>query len=384
MKLKNFICFLALGLSSVLFANEDKQPKMEPGIYAEIKTSKGLILLELFYKKTPLTVASFVGLAEGNLTVFDTIPQTTPFYNGLKFHRVIKDFMIQGGDPAGNGSGGPKYRFYDEFSQELKHDGPGILSMANSGPTTNGSQFFITHKATPHLDGRHTVFGKVVKGQEVVDAIAQDDVMETVKIIRIGKEAKKWNATQNFSLAYAAAKKNEEEKVKLRLEEEAKQNAYIEQIKNMSHVEFSEYMFNEVRKTFPDVQKSESGLLYIIEKFGEDERPAAGKLLTVHYRGTFRTTGKEFDASYNRGNPIQFVYQQQRMIAGFEEGLSMIGKGGKIKVFIPYFQAYGPGGRPGGIPPYSDLVFDLETIDIGEKAPAHDPNDGHNHDGHKH
>jgi cyclophilin family peptidyl-prolyl cis-trans isomerase len=178
--------------------DEDKTTKLEDGMYAEMTTSKGVIILQLEFEKTPLTVANFVGLAEG--AIENTAKKVgVPFYDSLKFHRVIKDFMIQGGDPLGNGSGGPGYKFKDEIVPDLKHTGPGIFSMANAGPKTNGSQFFITHKATPWLDGRHTVFGHVIQGQDVVDAIVQGDIIVSVKIIRKGKPAKKFDALKTFT-----------------------------------------------------------------------------------------------------------------------------------------------------------------------------------------
>lgn len=168
------------------------------GLFAEMVTNKGTILIYLEMEKTPLTVANFVGLAEGKISN-NAKPSGAPYYDGLTFHRVIADFMIQGGDPSGNGSGGPGYSFKDEFKPELKHSGPGILSMANAGPATNGSQFFITHKATPWLDGRHSVFGHVVEGQDVVNSIAQGDRIEKITIIRKGKEAKDFDAAKVFA-----------------------------------------------------------------------------------------------------------------------------------------------------------------------------------------
>ena len=163
------------------------------GIFADIKTNKGTIRIKLEYEKVPMTVANFVALAEGkmkNTAKGDGVP----YFDGIKFHRVIADFMIQGGDPTGTGMGGPGYAFADEIDPTLKHDRAGVLSMANAGPATNGSQFFITHKDTPWLDGKHAVFGYVVSGQEVVNAIVQNDVMEKVTIDRVGKAAKAWDA----------------------------------------------------------------------------------------------------------------------------------------------------------------------------------------------
>lgn len=371
MKKLSFLC-LMLGFSMLALAAKPKKPKLEPGIYAEMNTTKGIILLRLEYQKTPMTVANFVGLAEGKFTAFDST-FTKPYYNGLKFHRVIADFMIQGGCPLGNGTGDPGYKFPDEVNTDLKHDKAGVLSMANSGPATNGSQFFITHKETPWLDGKHTVFGQVIEGQAVVNAIAQDDVMNSVKIIRVGKEAKKFNATNVF--------KSTLEKIQA---EEAKLKAEMDKIAAMTQDEYKKYMFDLIKEKYPNAKQSESGLVYIIEKEGEGDKAKDGDQMSVHYKGTFRADGKKFDSSYDRNTPMDFNYKVNRMIPGFEEGLGMLAKGGKAKLIIPYYAAYGKNGRQGAIPPYSDLVFDVEVVNI-TPGQAHDEHDGHNHeDGHGH
>lgn len=194
---KLILAFLLLLTVTGAFAKA-KKPKLEKGLYAEITTNRGVILLQLEFEKVPLTTANFVGLAEGKIHN-NVKPDGTHFYDGLKFHRVIANFMIQGGDPAGNGSGGPGYKFKDEFLPELRFSGPGVLAMANAGPGTNGSQFFITHVATPWLNDHHTIFGHVVSGQDVVNAIQQGDTIEKVKIIRKGKKAKKFKAEKVFA-----------------------------------------------------------------------------------------------------------------------------------------------------------------------------------------
>ena len=370
---KVLLSLLTVLLSTGLMAStsgKPKKPKLPEGIYAEFNTTKGIIMIQLEYEKVPMTVANFVGLAEGKLKI-DTVEYTEPFYDGLKFHRVIKDFMIQGGDPLGNGSGGPKHRFNDEIVPELKHSGPGILSMANSGPNTNGSQFFITHKETPWLDGKHTVFGHVISGQDVVDAIQQDDVMTNVKIIRVGKKAKKWKASEVFNEVYG----------KIVAEAVAKQQ-YLEKVQAMTTTEYSAFMYEEVKKDYPEAKQTASGIAYIIEKPGDDQRPNAGDKLSVHCSGHFRYDGAKFFSTWDNSTPMDFQYQVQRMVPGFEEALTMIGKGGKGKFILPYFMAYGANGKPGGIPPYADLIFEIEVIDM--QAMEHDEHDGHNHDGHQH
>jgi peptidyl-prolyl cis-trans isomerase A (cyclophilin A) len=197
--MKNITLTLTLLLIAICgYAVKPKTPKLEKGLYAEIETNRGKILLQLEFEKAPLTVANFVGLAEGKIKN-TAKPEKQPFYDGLKFHRVIPNFMIQGGDPLGTGTGGPGYNFKDEFVPELNFTGPGILAMANAGPKTNGSQFFITHVATPWLNQRHTIFGHVISGQEVVNAIVQNDEIVHIKIIRKGKAAKKFKADKVFA-----------------------------------------------------------------------------------------------------------------------------------------------------------------------------------------
>lgn len=305
---------------------------MQDGIYAKFKTPKGEILIQLTYKKTPGTVGNFVALAEGELEN-KARPQGEPYYNGLKFHRVIADFMIQGGDPKGTGTGGPGYQFDDEFHPDLKHDQPGILSMANAGPGTNGSQFFITHVATPWLDGKHTVFGKVIEGQEVVDEIAQDDVMEEVTIIRMGEEAENWDAQ-------AAFKSFTQEK-EARLEKAKKEQ---------------EAALAEITQGFT---KTDSGLYYKILEEGEGKQAEKGKTVAVHYTGKL-IDGTVFDSSYQRNKPIEFALGVGQVIAGWDEGITLLKEGDKVRFVIPHQLAYGERGAAGVIPPKATLIFDVE------------------------
>jgi cyclophilin family peptidyl-prolyl cis-trans isomerase len=264
--MKNKFLLIMTVLSSAFSFAQATKADLTPGIYAEFNTNKGVIICALEYQKTPMTVGNFVGLAEGNFK-HPTKTFTTPYYNGLKFHRVIADFMIQGGCPLGNGTGDPGYKFADEIVADLRHSGPGILSMANSGPATNGSQFFITHKETPWLDGKHTVFGHVVIGQDVVNAIAQNDVMNTVTILRIGEEAKKWDANNAFNAIYSRMQAAE-----------LAQSEAMKKIAAMSTEEYKKYMFNEIKKTYPSAKMSASGLVYVLENEGGKTKPV--KILT--------------------------------------------------------------------------------------------------------
>ncbi len=311
------------------------------GIYAEMNTTKGTILLELHYKETPMTVCNFVGLAEGKISN-NAKPAGTPFYDGLAFHRVIANFMIQGGDPAGNGSGGPGYKFADEFVPSLKHTGPGILSMANAGPGTNGSQFFITHVQTGWLDGAHTVFGKVVTGQDIVNAIAQGDKINTLVIHRLGSDAKKFEADDKAFKAY--------------------QDANVAKQKEASKAAMAEFE-NWVRTTYPTAKQTPSGLWYVVEQEGTGAQAAAGKQVSVHYAGKLQN-GTEFDNSYKRGEPISFTLGAGQVIPGWDEGIALMKEGGKYKLIIPSELGYGKRGAGGVIPPNATLIFDTELVKV--------------------
>lgn len=309
---------------------------MENGIYAKFNTSKGSILVKLTHDLTPGTVGNFVALAEGNMEN-KVKPQGQKFYDGLTFHRVIADFMIQGGCPKGTGTGDPGYKFDDEFHPSLKHDRPGVLSMANSGPGSNGSQFFITHVPTPWLDNKHSVFGHVVEGQDVVDAVAQGDNLESVEIIRVGEEAQKWNAIEAFIGLKGARMQRE---AALKAESEAK----MEQLA-------------------AGFDKTESGLRYKMIQKGDGKKAEAGKTVSVHYEGSL-DNGKVFDSSYPRKKPIEFKLGIGQVIEGWDEGIALLQVGDKARFVIPSDLAYGPSGAGGVIPPNAVLIFDVELMDV--------------------
>jgi FKBP-type peptidyl-prolyl cis-trans isomerase len=309
---------------------------MNDGLYAKIKSSKGDILIQLEFEKTPGTVGNFVALAEGNLEN-SARPQGKNYYDGLKFHRVIPDFMIQGGCPMGTGTGNPGYSFEDEFHQDLKHDQPGILSMANAGPGTNGSQFFITHVPTPWLDNKHTVFGKVVEGQDVVDSIAQDDLIESVEIIRVGKNAESFNPVEAFRTFEGDRQKRIDEA-------KAKMDA-------------------ELDKIAAGFEKTESGLRYKIIQNGTGAKAVQGKQISVHYKGQL-ADGTVFDSSYQRKQPIDFTVGIGQVIKGWDEGLQLLKVGDKARLVIPSQLGYGSQGAGGVIPPDATLIFDVELMDV--------------------
>lgn len=307
------------------------------GLFAIMETSKGTIVLELYFQKTPMTVCNFVGLAEGTLDA----AKGKPFYDGLVFHRVIKDFMIQGGDPSGNGTGGPGYRFPDEFDASLKHDGPGTLSMANAGPGTNGSQFFITHVATPWLDGKHTVFGKVYEGMDVVNAIAVGDKIISVKIERRGAEAKSFSATQADFNKYVAGNATRD---KDRLESARKESLDL------------------IAKKWPNASKSDSGVFYVISKSGTGDSAKVGQTLTMKYKG-YLLNGTVFDDS-DMHAPLEFQVGRGQLIPGFDSQALEMKVNEKRTIVIPPELAYGAAGAAGAIPGNAFIAFDLELLGI--------------------
>ena len=391
MKFK-ILCFFFIGLSVINAQTKKGTSKKaattqaaatssNEGIFAEIETNKGKIVVQLEYKKTPITVANFISLAEGNNTQVVEKFKGKKFYNGLKFHRVIKDFMIQGGDPDGNGSGGPGYAFKDEFT-DLKHDKGGILSMANSGPKTNGSQFFITHKETPWLDGKHTIFGSVTSGMDVVNMIQQDDVIMAMTIIRKGADAKAFDAAKTFS-DYFAGKADDDakqaaidaEKRKMQLEvENQKKKEYAEKFGTIMSTKSS--VLKKMKETSP---QTASGLKYMITQKGNGVKPAEGTTVYINYAG-YLEDGTLFDscvesvtrefgkydenrAKANGYAPMTAQVGKYQFIPGFIEGLNLMTVGEKATLFIPSNLGYGERGAGGVIPPNANIIFEIELLD---------------------
>ena len=336
MNTKKIILYIVL-ISNLLYANAQK---LNDGLYAEIQTNKGKILLQLEPEKTPMTVANFVSLAEGTNTYVAKKYSGKPFYDGLKFHRVIPNFMIQGGDPTGTGAGNPGYQFKDEFDSTLKHDKAGILSMANAGPGTNGSQFFITHKETPWLNGKHTVFGHVIKGQDVVNVIKKDDKIIHIKIIRKGKKAKKFNAPEVFDKL-------------IKKEQEAKKLKEKQQLAKIASILEKE----------KDATILDSGLKIYIESEGVEPKPKQGDRVKIHYTGYLRN-GKKFDSSIDRNQPFITPIGVGRVIKGWDEGIMQLNVGTKAILYIPAEMAYGKRGAGNVIPPNSDLIFEVKVLEV--------------------
>jgi len=305
------------------------------GLYAIMNTSKGTIVLELYFQKAPMTVCNFVGLAEGTLDA----AKGKKFYDGLSFHRVIPNFMIQGGDPLGNGTGGPGYKFPDEFDGSLKFEGAGVLAMANSGANTNGSQFFITHVATPWLDGKHTIFGHVVEGQDVVNAVAQGDKIVSVKIERKGEAAKKFSASQADFNGYVSSIADRAKT--------AADNAKKDALKT-------------IEAKWPTAKKSASGVYYVVTKEGNGAAVKTGQTLSMKYKG-YLLNGTVFDDSDMR-EPLSFTVGRGQLIPGFDSQALEMKVGEKRTIVIPPELAYGSSGAGGVIPPNAFIAFDLELL----------------------
>lgn len=337
-KFARLLSIFTLLLVTITMSACEEAKNLPDGLYAVMETTQGEIILSLEYEKTPLTVTNFVALAEGKM---DTSAKSGPYYDGLKFHRVIADFMIQGGDPQGTGAGGPGYNFADEIDDSLKFDGPGVFAMANAGPGTNGSQFFITHVPTPHLQGKHTIFGHVVEGQDVVDSVKQGDEIKKVTIIRNGSAAEAFKADQA-----AFDERNS------KLVEEARKKAE----------EANKAVLDEIKNRWPEAQTSDTGIRFVIKKEGTGKTPPAGTKVTVHYTGMFMD-GRKFDSSVDRNQPFEFTVGARQVIPGWDETVLDMKVGEKRIIILPPDMAYGSRGAGGVIPPNTWLVFEVELID---------------------
>ncbi|HOC27525.1 MAG TPA: peptidylprolyl isomerase [Rectinema sp.] len=327
-----------LTLLAVPIQSCSAQTARPDGMYAIMKTNRGTIVITLEFEKAPMTVGNFVGLAEGSLDA----TKGKHFYDGLTFHRVVANFVVQGGDPVGDGTGGPGYRFPDEIVPELKHDGPGVVSMANAGPNTNGSQFFITLEAAPWLDGKHSVFGKVIEGMDVVKQIQQGDRIESITIQRVGTKAKSFDSSQQawdqrLSAAYATL------------------NALNKQ-KRDSDLEL-------IAQKWPDLQVDENGIFQKIVRKGFGSMPAPGSKVSVIYKGML-LDGTVFDQSALSGSPFAFTIGQEEVIDGWDLVISTMRKGEKRMIIIPPELAYGAQSIGDVIPPNSFLVFEIELVSI--------------------
>jgi len=362
---------------ATLFSCKDEHNNLPAGMYAEIKTDKGDIIAALDFERTPVTVANFVTLAEGKNPFVKPELKGKPLYDGLKFHRVIKDFMIQGGDPNGDGTGDAGYKFKDEIT-DLRFDQGGLLAMANSGPGTNGSQFFITHVPTPHLNGLHTIFGRVIgQSMDVVNKIEQDDKIISITIVRIGAAAKKFDGVKIFT-------------------EDMKAEVEDNKIKAIKYAEEQKLYEEKHRKVLADkvayfasikgsTIKTKSGLQYKIIQNGKGKKPSYGSTVMIDYAGYFEN-GMLFDSSkadvskafgkYEEGRAAQNGYtpiafqagRKEGMIPGFLEALDKMNLGDKMVVFIPSNLAYGEAGAGNGvIPPNTNLIFEIDLLDTKKK-----------------
>jgi cyclophilin family peptidyl-prolyl cis-trans isomerase len=365
---KNIILLLSICIPLFYSCKEEKN-NLPDGLYAQIETNKGTIIVQLEYEKTPITVANFVTLAQGkNEFISNENLRNKPFFDGLKFHRVIPEFMIQGGDPLGTGSGDTGYKFKDEIT-DMKFDKGGVLAMANSGPATNSSQFFITHVETPWLEGKHTIFGHVVeKGMDVVNKIAQDDYMEKVTIIRNGEAAKKFDALKIFRDYYTVEAENQKNKLAIEMAANAKYQVFIDK-------KIAEFSALKAKAT-----TTPTGLKYYITKKSGGKKPAVGANVFIHYAG-YLENGTLFDSSvenicktfgkYDPNRAAQNGYQpipfqagkKDGLIPGFIEGIEQMAFGDKATIFIPSKLGYGEAGAGAVIPPNANIIFEIELLE---------------------
>jgi cyclophilin family peptidyl-prolyl cis-trans isomerase len=370
LKMKNSILLVLLTITTFFSCQKNNLPE---GLYAEIETTKGTITLSLNYEKAPITVANFITLAEGtNEFVTDESLKNKPFYNGLKFHRVLDNFMIQTGDPLGTGMGGAGYQFKDEFT-DLKFDKEGVLAMANGGPATNSSQFFITHLETPWLDGKHTIFGQIVgNSMAVVNTIKQDDTIKKVTIIRNGDQAKKFDAVKIFHDYFTVEAENQKKQMAIAAEEQKNFEANAQGVYNKKAKDLAALKLKSI--------KTKTGLQYVITQKGTGKKPVAGAQVYIHYAG-FLEKGILFDSSVesvaktfgiwnpNRAaqkgyQPIPFEFgKKEGMIPGFIEGIELLSFGDKAVVFIPSSLGYGANGAGDAIPPNANIIFEMELIE---------------------
>jgi len=327
-----------------------KYSNLENGLYAAIQIKKREVLVKLNTEEVPMTVANFVALAEGSHPNLSESEKELPFYNQQIFYRVVPNFMIQTGDPTGTGLGDAGFYFDDEFPSNeqgdllLKHNLSGIVSMANSGPNTNSTHFFITHKPTPWLDGSHTVFGSVLKGQEVVDIISKGDVINSIEIIRKGEEAEKFNAPVVFLSELEKAEERRKER--------------------QQKIALARKLFQQ-KKGIDSAITTDSGLkiLKLNEGTGKKVNPALPT--TAHYI-LYNSDGKKIDASENRGEPIVFTLHKDPLIAGWKEGAITMKEGEKTRLFIPSYLGYGTIGREPLIAPDTDLILEIEILKVGK------------------
>jgi len=359
-----------LVLFTIIFTScKDEYSNFEDGIYANIETNKGKIIVQLYPEEVPLTVANFITLAEGtNPKVSDTL-KGKKFYDGLTFHRVIKDFMIQGGDPMGNGQGGPGYKFYDEFDSKLRHSSKGILSMANSGFNSNGSQFFITYKPTPWLDaynndnqlkdcsnpriGCHSIFGKVVSDLNILDSIANSDIIKKITIVKKGDVAKTFDAVKVFEEGIAKSAEKEEERL-----------AELERVEIARLKKFAtdQKLFHE-KMNVKKAKKQASGLQILTLKKGFGKRFKSSVEATISY-AMYLADGKLIQAT-KEDTPFKFTLDKRSLIPGVNEAIVKMRVGDKARLFIPYYLGYGEEGTA-VFPKKADLIFEFELLKVGK------------------